>query len=70
MYIIITCKYEMNPIKNDLEKVATPVFNITLPVAKETSRRIWPNFKLIQALMHVLITCKYGKDPLKLAEKM
>ena len=26
---------------------------------------IWPNFKLIQALMYVIITCKYEKDPIK-----
>ena len=34
-------------------------------VAMETSGRIWPNFELIQALIHVLITCKYEKDPIK-----
>ena len=28
-------------------------------VAMETSGRIWSNFELIQALIHVLITCKY-----------
>ena len=27
--------------------------------------RIWPNFKLIQALMYVIITYKYEKDPIK-----
>ena len=27
--------------------------------------RIWPNFELIQALMHVIVTCKYEKDPIK-----
>ena len=26
---------------------------------------IWPNFKFIQALMYVIITCKYEKDPIK-----
>ena len=26
---------------------------------------IWPKFKLSQAFMHVLITCKYEKDPIK-----
>ena len=26
---------------------------------------IWPNFKLIQALMYVVITCKYEKDPIR-----
>ena len=25
----------------------------------------WPNFKLIQALMCVIVTCKYEKDPIK-----
>ena len=28
----------------------------------ETSGRIWLNFELIQAFMHVLIACKYEKD--------
>ena len=27
--------------------------------------QIWPNFKLIEALMFVIITCKYEKDPIK-----
>ena len=31
----------------------------------ETSGRIWPNFELIQAFMHVLNACKYEKDQLK-----
>ena len=31
----------------------------------ETSGWIWPNFKLIQALMYVINTCKYEKDPIK-----
>ena len=34
-------------------------------VAMETSGRIWPNFELIQALIHVLITCKYEKNLIK-----
>ena len=62
MYIIITCKYEMNPIKNFRENVFPTV---TLSVAMETSGRIWLNFELIQAPVHVLITCKYEKDPIK-----
>ena len=31
--------------------------------------RIWPNFKLIQAFMYVIITCNYEKDPIKTTEK-
>ena len=34
-------------------------------VAMETSGRNWSNFELIQALIHVLITCKYEKNPIK-----
>ena len=66
MYVIITCKYEKDPIKHNREKVATPFFQIiTLSAAMETSGRIWPNFELIQAFMHVLIACKYEKDQMK-----
>ena len=38
---------------------------VTLSVAMETSGRIWLNFELIQAPIHVLITCKYEKDTIK-----
>ena len=61
----------MNPIKNESDQKSSrkcddTVFpTVTLSVAMETSGRIWPNFELIQALMHVLITCKYEKDPIK-----
>ena len=24
----------------------------------------WPNFELIQALMHIIVTCKYEKNPI------
>ena len=66
MYVIITCKYEKDPIKNNREKVATLVFQIiTLSVAMETSGRIWPNFELIQAFMHFLIACQCKKDLMK-----
>ena len=65
MYVIITCQYKKDPIKNR-EKVATPFFKIiTLSVAMETSGRIWPNFELVQAFMHDLIACKYEKDQMK-----
>ena len=49
-----------------LRKCDDTVFpTVTLSVAMETSGRIWPNFELIQALIHVLITCKYEKDTIK-----
>ena len=31
----------------------------------ETSCRNWPNFELIQALMYVIVTCKYEKEKIK-----
>ena len=31
--------------------------------------RIWPNFKLIQALMYVIITCEYERIPSRTTEK-
>ena len=66
IYIMITCKYEMNPIKNVPENVMTPVFpTVTLSVAMETSGHIWPNFELIQALIHDLISGKCENDPIK-----
>ena len=66
MHVIITCKYEKDQKKNSPEKVETPFFPIiALSVTMETSGWIWPNFKLIQALMNVIITCKYEKDPTK-----
>ena len=58
----------MNPVKKGFEKnvMTVTVFpTVTLSVAMEISGRIWPNFELIQALIHVLITCKYKKDPIK-----
>ena len=61
MYAIITCKYEKDPFKNTVFQI------ITLSVAMETSGRIWPNFELIQAFMHVLIACKYENDQMEIS---
>ena len=66
MHVIVTYKYEKEWMQNSREKVKTPFFPIITPsVTMETSGWIWPNFKLIQALMYVIITCKYEKDPIK-----
>ena len=66
MHVIVTCKYEKKQMKNSQEKVETPFYTIViLSVTMDTSGWIWPNFKLIQALMYVIITCKYEKDLIK-----
>ena len=69
MYVIITCKYEKDPIKNNREKVAKLFFKLTLSVAMETGGWTWSNFELIQAFMHGLIACKYEKDQMKNSEE-
>ena len=66
MHVIVTCKYEKEQMKSSQEKVETPfILIINLSVNMETSGWIWPNFKLIQALMYVIITFKYEKDLIK-----
>ena len=48
------------------EKKWKPHFFRRLRAANSVVRgRIWPTIKLIQALMYVIITCKYEKDPIK-----
>ena len=42
----------------------TSIFK-TLKDSSVVRGRIWPNFKLIQALMFVIITCKYVKGAIK-----
>ena len=66
MHVFVTCKYEKERMKNSREKVETMFFFIiTLSFTMETSDWIWPNFNLIQALVYVIITCKYEKDQIK-----
>ena len=74
MYVIITCKYEKDLIKNSLEKVETSFshykpmgifFRHSRAANSAVSGPIRPKFKLVQALMHVIVTCKYEKERMK-----
>ena len=66
MHDIVTCKYKKERMKNSLVEVERCLCpGITLSVTMETSGWIWTNFNLIQALMHVIIACKYEKDTIK-----
>ena len=69
MHVIITCRYEIDRMKNSREKVATSIFRRSRAGYSAVRGRIWPNFELTQALMYVIVTCKYEKDPIKTAEK-
>ena len=65
MDVLVTCKYEEDPIKMKALEWTQHFSHYNSMVAMETSGRIWLNFNLIQALIHVLITCKYEKNPIK-----
>ena len=56
MDVLVTCKYEEDPIKMKALEWTQHFPHYNSMVAMETSGRIWPNFELIQALIHVLIT--------------
>ena len=69
MVVLFTCKNEEDPIKNRGARVFTTLYinfsdaqrQITLELAMYGGG-IWPKFELIQALMHVLVTCKNEDD--------
>ena len=74
MYVINTCKYEKDLIKNSREKVETPFFPLkaygdffrsSREANSSVSGQIRLKFELIRALMHVFVTCKYEKDRMK-----
>ena len=68
MDVLVSCKYEEDPIKNEGATVVTTLYSnfsdaqgqITLNSGVGVG--IWPKFELIQAFMHVLITCKNEDD--------
>ena len=69
MVVLHTCKNKEEPIKNEGARVFTTLYinfsdaqgQITLGVGGS----IWPKFELIQAFMHVLVTCKNEDDQFK-----
>ena len=73
MNVLVTCKYEEDLIKNEGARVVTTLYSnfsdaqgqITLVLVSRVQALmyiIWPKFKLIQAFMHVLVTCKKEDD--------
>ena len=69
MVILLTCKNEEDPIKNEGERVLTRLFVVFFRRSRAAnsvvSSGIMPKFKLNQAFMVVLVTCKNEKDPIK-----
>ena len=65
MDVLVTCKYEEDPIKNEGARVVihyTTIFRRARADNSGVGVGIWPKFELIQAFMHVLVTCKNEDD--------
>ena len=66
MDVLFICKYEEDPIK--IEALECSQHYTSIFQRADNSRvggGIWPKFALIQAFMHVLVTCKNEDDRLK-----
>ena len=67
--VILTCMNEEDPIINEggrvLARLKFDFFRRSRAANSEVSGGIPPKFKLIQAFMVVLVTCKNEKDPIK-----
>ena len=55
MAVLVTCKNEEDPIKNEGARVATRLY------VDFIDGGIWPKFELIRAFKHALVTCKMKK---------
>ena len=68
MVVLHTCKNEEDPIKNEDARVLTRLYVVFFRRSRaansEVSRGILSKFKLIQAFIVVLVTCKNKEDPI------
>ena len=68
MNVLVTCKYEEELIKNRGARVFTTLYvNFSDAQGQITLESVanLPKFELIQAFMHVLVTCKNEDDRIK-----
>ena len=67
MHVLIACKYEKDQMKNSGENVMTSFFHYKSMgfFSDAQGQPISPNFELIQALMYIIITCKYEMNSIK-----
>ena len=63
MDVLVTCKYEEDSVENEGATVVTTLYsNFSRADNSGIGVGIWPKFELIQAFMHVLVTCKNEDD--------
>ena len=69
MVVLVTCKNEEEPIKDEGDRVFTTLYinfsDAQGQITLEFGGGIWPKFELIQAFMHFLVTCKNDDDRIK-----
>ena len=66
MYVLVTCKNEEDPIKNGEWSQHYPsILRRSRAANSIIDDGIWPIFKLIQAFIVVLVSCKNKEDPFK-----
>ena len=69
MVVLVTYKYEEDPLKNEDARVLTRLYDVFFRRSRannsEVSGRVLPKFELIQAFIVFLITCKNEEDPIK-----
>ena len=73
MHVLVTCKNEDDRFKmkelecsQDFSHYVNGDFSRRSRAANSAVLGpIWPNFKLVQDVMDVLVTCKYEEDPIK-----
>ena len=65
----VNCKNEEDSIKNEGTRVATRLYADFFRRSRADNSVvigvIWQKFELIQAFMHVIITCKHEEGPIK-----
>ena len=67
--VLVTCRNEEDPIKNEGCRVLTRLYDVFFRRSRATNSKvsggILPKFELIQAFIVVLFTCKNEEDPIK-----
>ena len=70
MVVLVTCKNKEDPIKIEGARVFTTLYIIFFRRSRADNSGVgggmWPKFELIQAFMHVLVTCKNEEDAIKM----
>ena len=70
MPVLVTSKFDKDPIKNEQASLETPFSHYVYGKFFRRSRApnsvglIWPKFKFIQDFMPALVICKFGKKKL------